>query len=72
MKLLRTWDTIRTTVEEFNLPPYLERTVQWLERHPRAVVAGALVVVMAALLTQIPSESALEQDAYNGETPLFV
>jgi hypothetical protein len=72
MKLLQTWDTIRTTVEEFSLPPYLERTVQWLERHPRAVVAGALVVVMAALLTQVPAESPVDQDAYNGEAPLFV
>ena len=72
MKLLQTWDTIRTTVEEFRLPPYLEKTVLWLERHPRAVVAGALVVVMAALLTQIPAEHPVEQEAYNGETPLFV
>ncbi|HKZ52586.1 MAG TPA: hypothetical protein VJ085_04825 [Candidatus Acidoferrales bacterium] len=72
MKLLQTWDTIRTTVEEFSLPPYLEKTAQWLERHPRAVIAGTLVVVMAALLTQIPAENPVEPDAYNGETPLFV
>ncbi len=72
MKLLESWDTEETTVPEFNLPPLLEKTLRWVERHPRAVVAGALVLVMAALLSQVPSETKPEPDAYNGETPLFV
>ena len=71
MKLLN-WDTIRTTLDAFEAPPYLEKAVLWLERHPRAVLAGALVVAMAVVLAQTPAEQTVEYDAYNGETPLFV
>jgi hypothetical protein len=67
----QTWKTIRTTVEDTGLPSYLEKMVQWVERHPRAIAAGALVLVMAVALSQTP-ETPAEQDAYNGETPLFV
>jgi hypothetical protein len=72
MKLLKTWDTIRTSLNAFSLPPALEKSVRWIERHPRAVVATALVVTLALLLTQSPGEQTSEADAYNGETPLFV
>ena len=69
MKL--TWDSIRTNLNEYQLPPHLERLLRWVERHPQAVLAGALIVLMALALAQTPSESA-EADTYNGETPLFV
>jgi hypothetical protein len=72
MKLLQTWDTMRTTLEEFFLPPSMEKALRWVERHPQAVVAGAMVLVMAVLLAQTPAEHTVEHDAYNGETPLFV
>lgn len=72
MKLLETWDTIQTSLEEFALPPSVERAVNWVERHPRAVVAGAMVVVLAVLLAQTPAEHSVEHDAYGDETPLFV
>jgi hypothetical protein len=71
MKLL-TWDTVQTTLEAFEAPEWLEKAVAWLERHPRAVLAGAMVVAMAVLLAQTPGEGSVEHDAYNGETPLFV
>lgn len=72
MKLLQTWDTMRTTLEEFILPPSIEKAVRWVERHPQAVVAGAMVIVMAVLLAQTPGEHTVEHDAYNDEIPLFV
>ncbi len=67
-----TWDTIQAKLEEFDLPPYLENTLRWVERHPRTVMAGALVLLMAAALTQVPGEPPVEKDAYNDEVPLFV
>lgn len=66
------WDTVRTTLEEFGLPPIVERAAHWVERHPKTVLAGALVLVMAVLLAQSPGEPAADPDPYNGETPLFV
>lgn len=72
MKLLRTWDTVETTLEEFSLPPSVEKVARWVERHPRAVLAGALVLVMAVLLAQVPDEKPDEVEAYDGQTPLFV
>lgn len=72
MKLLETWDTIQTTLEEFPLPPLLVKAVRWVERHPRTVLATSLIVVLALLLAQTPGEKPTEPDPYNGETPLFV
>ena len=72
MKLRRTWDTVQTTLEEFALPPTLETVARWVQRHPRAVLAGAAMLLMAVLLAQMPAESSAEADAYSGETPLFV
>ena len=71
MKLLQSWDSIRTNLSEYRLPPHLERLLRWVERHPQAVLAGALIVLTAVALTQTPSEST-EADPYSGETPLFV
>lgn len=65
------WDKIRSALKDIDLPPSLEKAARWVERHPRAALAGALVLVMAAMLAQTPAE-AIEHDAYNGETPLFV
>lgn len=70
--LERSWDSVRATLEKFDLPPYLEKAVRWAERHPRAIAAGALALAMAVLLAQAPGETPTEHDAYNGETPLFV
>lgn len=70
--LLKTWDTIQTKLEEFELPPYLEKAVHWVERHPKTVLAGALVVLMAVALTQTPSEPPVEADAYADQAPLFI
>jgi len=72
MKLLRTWDTVESKLEEFSLPPALERLARWVVRHPQAVVAGALVVLMAVALAQSPAEAKAEAEPYGGETPLFV
>jgi len=72
MKLLRTWDTVETRLEEFALPPALEKIAHWVVRHPQAVVAGALVVLMAVVLAQSPADAKAEVDPYGGETPLFV
>ena len=72
MKLLRNWDTVETKLEEFALPPALEKIARWVESHPRAVLAGALVVLMAVVLAQSPADSTSEADPYSGETPLFV
>lgn len=72
MKLRKTWDTIQTKLEEFDLPPYLEKAARWVERHPRTVLAGAVVVLMAVALSQTPTEKPVEYDAYSDETPLFV
>ncbi|MFQ5694770.1 MAG: hypothetical protein ACE5HB_02160 [Terriglobia bacterium] len=65
------WARIRTSVEGFPLPASLEKATRWVERHPRTVISGALVVALALLLAQSPAEP-VEHDAYNGETPLFV
>lgn len=73
--LLETWDTIQTKLEEFDLldlPPYVAKVVRWVERHPKTVLAGALVVLMAVALTQTPGEQPLESDAYADHTPLFI
>ena len=72
MKLLRTWDTIETKLEEFALPPALEKVAHWVARHPKTVLAGAVVVLMAVALAQSPSETAPEADPYGSEIPLFV
>ena len=72
MRLLRTWDTVENKLEEFALPPALEKIARWVESHPRAVLAGALVVLMAVVLAQSPADAKSEMDAYGGETPLFV
>ncbi len=66
------WDTVHTSLREFGLPPMVERVARWVERHPKTVLAGALVLAMAVLLTQSPSDAATDPDPYNGETPLFV
>jgi hypothetical protein len=66
------WDTIHTSLREFGLPPIVERAARWVERHPKTVLAGALVLAMAVLLTQSPGDAAGDPDPYNGETPLFV
>lgn len=66
------WDTIRTTLQEFGLPPYVERAARWVERHPKTVLAGALIVTLTVLLAQTPAEQSTEADPYSGETPLFV
>ena len=73
--LLKTLDAIQTRLEEFDvmdLPPYVAKVVRWVERHPKTVVAGALVVLMAVALTQPPSEQPVESDAYSDHTPLFI
>lgn len=70
--LLRTRDTLQSTLEEFSLPPILERAVRWIESHPRAVVATTAVLLMAVLLAQTPTQPGAEPDAYSDETPLFV
>ena len=73
--LLKTLDAIQTRLEEFDvldLPPYVAKVVRWVERHPKTVVAGALVVLMAVALTQTPSEQPVESDAYSDHTPLFI
>ena len=70
--LLRTRDTLRSALEEFSLPPALEKAVRWIESHPRAVVATTAVLLMAALLAQSPGRPAGEQDAYSDDAPLFV
>ena len=73
--LLKTLDAIQTRLEEFDvldLPPYVARVVRLVERHPKTVVAGALVVLMAVALTQTPSERPVESDAYSDHTPLFI
>jgi hypothetical protein len=72
MKLLRRSDAVETRLEEFALPPILEKVAHWVVRHPQAVVAGALVVLMAVVLAQSPSDTSAEADPYVGETPLFV
>jgi hypothetical protein len=72
MKLLRTWDTVENRLQEFVLPPALEKIARWVESHPRAVLAGALVLLMAVVLAQSPADSESEADPYGGETPLFV
>lgn len=66
------WDTIHTSLREFGLPPIVEHAARWVERHPKTVLAGALVLAMAVLLTQSPADAAADPDPYNGETPLFV
>ena len=73
--LLKTLDAIQTRLEEFDvmdLPPYVAKVVRWVELHPKTVVAGALVVLMAVALTQTPSERPVESDAYSDHTPLFI
>jgi len=73
--LLKTLDAIQTRLEEFDvldLPPYVAKVVRWVERHPKTVAAGALVVLMAVALTQTPSEQPVESDAYSDHTPLFI
>jgi len=73
--LLKTLDAIQTRLEEFDvldLPPYVARVVRWVERHPKTVVAGALVVLMAVALTQTPGEQPVGSDAYSDHTPLFI
>ncbi|MFQ5777803.1 MAG: hypothetical protein ACE5IP_07325 [Terriglobia bacterium] len=72
MKALKSWKTLRGTLEGVGLPPAMETALRWVERHPRTVVTGALVVAMAVLLAQSPQKPLAELDAYNGETPLFV
>lgn len=66
------WDTLRTPLKEFGLPPFVERAARWVERHPKAVLAGALIVTLTVLLAQTPAEQSAEADPYSGETPLFV
>lgn len=70
MRLL-TWDTVRDTLEYVDVPPYLQKAVRWVERHPRTFLVGALVVVMAVMLARTPAEP-VEQDSYSDETPLFI
>ena len=70
MRLL-TWDTVRDTLEYFDAPPYLQKAVRWVERHPRTVLVGALVVVMTVMLARTPAEP-VEHDSYSEETPLFI
>lgn len=72
MTLTKTWDTLRTTLEEFDLPPYLVKSLRWMERHPRTVLAGAVLIMMAVALTQTPSEQPVAHEPYGDETPLFV
>lgn len=72
MALVLSLNRIRTALEQLRLHASLDNALRWVERHPQAVVAGALVLAMAALLLQTPSESAAELDSYNDETPLFV
>lgn len=71
MKLLKSWDTIRTSWQSFDLPPYLAAAARWVQRHPQAVVATVVIVALGVLLTQTP-EATGEPEPYNGETPLFV
>ena len=66
------WDTIHTSLREFGLPPVVEKAARWVEKHPKTVLTGALVLVVAVLLTQSPGESNADPDAYSDETPLFV
>ncbi|MBI4466239.1 MAG: hypothetical protein HY656_02270 [Acidobacteria bacterium] len=72
MTLEKTWDTIRNSLDLFDLPPYLVKVVRWVERHPRTVLAGAVVVLMAVALTQSPAEQPVESDPYADHTPLFI
>jgi len=72
MKPTPVQDAVETTHREFALSPALERIIRWVERHPRTVLAGALVAVMAVVLAQLPVQRSVEYDAYSGETPLFV
>ena len=66
------WDTLRTPLKEFGLPPIVERAARWVEKHPKTVLAGALIVTLTLLLAQTPAEQSTEADPYSGETPLFV
>ncbi len=66
------WDTLRTPLKEFDLPPFVERAARWVERHPKTVLAGALILTLTVLLAQTPAEQSTEADPYSGETPLFV
>jgi len=70
--LLKSLDAIRNTLDAFDLPPYLEKVVRWVERHPKTVLAGAVVVLMAVALTQTPHEQPVESDAYSDTSPLFI
>jgi hypothetical protein len=72
MELLRKWDTVQSTLEEFRLPPTVEKAVRWMENHPRAIVGTAAVLLVAVVLAQAPGRPTGEQDAYSDETPLFV
>ncbi|MFQ5662370.1 MAG: hypothetical protein ACE5HL_00865 [Terriglobia bacterium] len=69
MKPRKSWKPLAATLERFDLPRRLEKALRWVEGHPRAVVAGTLILVTAVMLAQTPT---VEPDAYNGETPLFV
>ncbi|MCH6553878.1 MAG: hypothetical protein IH793_06940, partial [Acidobacteria bacterium] len=44
----------QTTMKSFffDLSSVLEKAAEWVERNPRAVLAGALVVVTAVMLAQ--------------------
>jgi len=55
----------------FDLSSVLEKAAEWVERNPRAVLAGALVGVTAVMLAQTPADMA-EHDPNGDETPLFV
>ena len=66
------WDTLRTPLHEFGLPPFVERAARWVEKHPKTVLAGALIVALTLLLAQTPAEQPADADPYSGETPLFV
>lgn len=71
MKLLSR-DILDDTLDFFDLPPYLEKAVRWVQRHPRTVLTGALVLVMAVMLVRTPTEPPAEPDAYSDGTPLFI
>ena len=65
---------IEELIDSLELPELVERAVRWVERHPRTVVTGALVVTaLGVLLAQsLPNPLKSETPSDETETPLFI
>lgn len=60
--------------ESQDLSPLIDQAIRWLERHPRTVLTGTLVVTVlaAAILNMPPEVSETTPPSEDSEAPLFV